>query len=127
MFVRRKTRLNTDVINAVRMLSYTQHIQKWTINIPIQIEKINENLILWYFRDDESNKLTFEFHLMQCAQNTEYCTEIHLLLRKDDLNISPSLSSIEKAEKILEDLRVKFNQSWIIEDKDLNSSLLKTR
>lgn len=127
MFIRRKTRLNTDVINAVRMLSSSERVQKWTTNIPNYIDRVNDNLVIWRFDDSKLKGLVFEFHLMQCTQKTEYCTEIQLLLKSEDSNGSPDESSIEKAEIILEDIRIKFNQSWIIEDKDLNSSLLKTR
>jgi hypothetical protein len=127
MFIRRKTRLNTDVINALRMLSSEQRIQKWTVNIPTYIDLVNDNQVLWRFDDSDHQNLVFEFHLMQCTQKTEYCTEIHLLIKTGDSIGSPDESSIEKGEKILEDIRFKFNQSWIIEDKDLNSSLLKTR
>lgn len=127
MFIRRKTRLNTDVINALRMLSSPERIEKWTTSIPDYIDKRNDNHIIWRFDDSKFKDLIFEFHLMQCTQKTEYCTEIQLLLKTSDSYGSPEESSIEKAEKILEDIRFKFNQSWIIEDKDLNSSLLKTR
>ena len=127
MFIRRKTRLNTDVINALRMLSSKDHIQKWTKDIPDHIEKKTDNHIVWKFDDFDKQMLIFELYLMQCTEKTEYCTEIQLLLKTVDEKELPSEMAIQKAEKILEDIRFKFNQSWIIEDKDLNSSLLKTR
>jgi hypothetical protein len=127
MFIRRKTRLNTDVINALRMLSSIERIQKWTTDIPEHIEKMTDNLVVWKYNDLDQQRLIFEFYLMQCTQKTEYCTEIQLLLKTVDEKEPPNETATQKAEKVLEDIRFKFNQSWIIEDKDLNSSLLKTR
>ncbi|MDW7660240.1 MAG: hypothetical protein SCL54_02315 [Bacillota bacterium] len=127
MFIRRKTRLNTDVINALRMLSSIERIQKWTKDIPDHIEKTNDNHVVWKYDDFDKQKLIYEFYLMQCTEQTEYCTEIQLLLKAVDEQEPPNDSGIQKAERVLEDIRFKFNQSWIIEDKDLNSSLLKTR
>ncbi len=127
MFIRRKTRLNTDVINTLSMLSSAEHIQNWTTHMPAQIEIVNDNLVTWRYGGDDEMDLTFEFHLMQCAENTEYCTEIHLLLKTVESMGTLNKNIIERAEKILEAIRYKFNRSWIIEDKDLNSSLLKTR
>jgi len=48
-------------------------------------------------------------------------------LKTIDEKEPPNESATHKAESVLENIRFKFNQSWIIEDKDLNSSLLKTR
>ena len=127
MFIRRKTRLNTDVINALRMLSSIERIQKWTKDIPDHIEKKTDNHVVWMYDDFDKQRLIFEFYLMQCTQKTEYCTEIQLLLKTGDEKEPPNETATQKAEKVLEDIRFKFNQSWIIEDKDLNSSLLKTR
>lgn len=106
------------------MFSTLDRIKDWTDNIPSQIEEVNDNLILWRFGDNISKDVTFEFHFMQCAQNTEYCTEIHLLIKADE---SPESNIVERADAILESIRFKINRSWVIEDRDLNSSLLKTR
>ncbi|MCD4713280.1 MAG: hypothetical protein K8R73_08365 [Clostridiales bacterium] len=127
MFIRRKTRLNTDVINALRMLSSIERIQKWTTDIPEHIEKMTDNHVVWKYDDFDKQSIIFEFYLMQCTQKTEYCTEIQLLLKTIDEKEPPNESATHKAESVLENIRFKFNQSWIIEDKDLNSSLLKTR
>lgn len=100
----------------------------------------------WSSADDQGNtfKDAVVFHMMPCAARTQYCTEIHLMVHPDTARFGLSKgaaveldheavevwrkSALGYWKQALESLRECVNGDWVIEDRDLNRSvLLKSR
>ena len=131
-FVRNQVRLNCDLNTAYKSLTNQTKIDQWSNVVPVDIKRENQNAICWSVNipmSDEENASSeganlhlLEFNMMSCTESTEYCTEIHLITKflgdeRDQLN--------HYSKALLEKLRVHFNKSWVIQDKDLTLSSLK--
>ncbi|MDH8679621.1 hypothetical protein QE109_15785 [Fusibacter bizertensis] len=130
-FLRFQVRLNTDIYNAYRSLVNIEKILKWTEVRASSITGVPYSQVSWEFED----ALDYEFNIMQCAVKTEYCTEIHMLIKLDAIN-SSKFNEVEalddfiksesaKANALLESLRKHFNKDWVIQDRDLTAGILK--
>ncbi|GAB6107002.1 hypothetical protein [Fusibacter bizertensis] len=128
-FLRFQTRINTDIYGAFRMLTKVEKISKWTQVSAEYMESTPYTQVVWQFKDAPS----YEFNLMKCAAKTEYCTEIHLIIKLNSEFISnenetkDDFIALESAKAIalLESLRKHFNKDWIIQDRDLTAGILR--
>jgi hypothetical protein len=131
-FVRNQARLNCDLNTAYKSLTNQAKIDQWSNVVPVDIKSENQNAICWSVNIPMSNEenasseganlYLIEFNMMSCTESTEYCTEIHLITRFPG-DERDQLDHYSKA--LLEKLRVHFNKSWVIQDKDLTLSSLK--
>lgn len=70
-----------------------------------------------------------EISFMQGASKTEYCTEIHVLhkgLKDNEMGVKSKEFFDDFWKEKLNCLRVIFNGNWVIEDRDLVLSVLKS-
>lgn len=154
-FVRMKTRLNCDLFESYRSLTRKDKMEKWgavfqedhfevktacgilsaTLS---ETGDLNESVepVVWsgsiQIESTSSESQTeilqpcrFNFYRMNCIQKTEYCTEIHLVVEPvGDVILSESILS-EIGEGILDLIRKRYNNDWVILDSDLNAGILR--
>lgn len=151
MFIHTRVRLFCELHRAQRWLTHEDFMGKWLMEEMNQLEIVDveprEKVeCLWTSMDDQSN--TFKdaavFHMMLCGARTQYCTEIHLMVHPDTkrFGMRPGdaaepdrevaevwrKSALDDWKRRLESLRQCVNGDWVIEDRDLNRSvLLKSR
>lgn len=128
IFFRVQTRLFCDVNSAFRALSQPERIAKWSSLIPSQIDDKKHEQVLWTDLAGILSKYQLEFYVMNCTESTEYCSEIHALLKCGGEPFV--LAEDEKTYflAVIEDLRAHFNREWRISDFDLSHpKLLKSR
>lgn len=149
-FIRESTRLYTDLGGAFRKFTVEKEAKKWMgdkvyvdLSDRISFERTVKGykfIISWpivNFEREQNLKLNWnsaslkgevDILFMNCKQSTEYCTEIQVMHR----GVS-ELSSVELDvyktfwKAYLESIRELCNKDWIIEDKDLSSSILSNR
>ena len=128
VFFRVQTRLFCDVYSAFRALSQPERIAKWSSLIPGHIDGKKHEKVFWSDLSGVLSKFQLTFYVMNCTEETEYCSEIHALLKCGDEPFD-----LEEGEKdyllaLMEDLRVHFNREWCISEFDLSHpKLLKSR
>ncbi len=128
-FLRFQTRINTDIYDAFRFLTKNDKISKWTQLRVENMEQTPYTQVVWHI----NNAPIYEFNIMKCALKTEYCTEIHMIVRFDKVynltekEVFEEVIDIESAKAIalLESLRKHFNKEWIIRDQDLTAGILR--
>lgn len=149
-FIRESTRLYSDLGGAFRKFTVEKEAKKWMgdnvfvdlkdrisfvrlvegykfiISWPIQSFEREKNLkVNW-----NSGKLKGDVDIlfMNCKQSTEYCTEVQVMHRGVS-SLSDEELRVYKAfwKDYLESIRALCNKDWIIEDKDLSSSILTNR
>ena len=130
-FIRVSTRLYCDIYEAYRALTADRRLVKYfnledkclyigETKLQVNIsEKEPYQKVAWSI---ENEGVTAIFHIMQCAVKTEYCTEVHLMIHKQNQNLTEP--EVEKwrliGEALLEVLREQYNKDWVITDEDLN-------
>ena len=128
VFFRIQTRLFCDVYSAFRALSQPERISRWSLLIPKHIEGKKHEKVFWSELSGVLSRFQLEFYVMNCTEETEYCSEIHVLLKCGDEPFQ-----LEEDEKscliaLIEDLRAHFNKEWCISEFDLSHpKLLKSR
>lgn len=128
VFFRVQTRLFCDVYSAFRALSQPERISRWSSLIPKHIEGKKHEKVFWSELSGVLSRFQLEFYVMNCTEETEYCSEIHVLLKCGDEPFQ-----LEEDEKscliaLIEDLRAHFNKEWCISEFDLSHpKLLKSR
>jgi len=151
MFIHTRIRLFCELHRAQRWLTHEDFLVKWLKDDMTQLEiagvEPREKVeCFWSFADDQGNtfKDAVAFHLMPCAARTQYCTEIHLMVHPDTARFELTMgaaaeldheaveswrkSALDYWKQRLESLRQCVNGDWVIEDRDLNRSvLLKSR
>jgi|GEM_PF-3107169 len=151
MFIHTRTRLFCELHRAQRWLTHEDFVGKWLKEEMNQLEIVGieprEKVeCFWRSIDDQGNtfKDSAVFHMMPCGERTQYCTEIHLMVHPDTARFGmrsvaadePGHEPVEAWRKSaldcwkqrLESLRQCVNGDWVIEDRDLNRSvLLKSR
>ncbi|HAS74653.1 MAG TPA: hypothetical protein DCS67_10960 [Clostridiales bacterium UBA8960] len=127
-FIRLQTRLNTDVYGAYRSLTNPEKIVKWLGHEHVDLVGDPFQSVIWQNYGTEANAQKLEFFLMKCASKTEYCTEVHLLIKFS----APMACTDQAYEKInntslqlLEALRKHFNKDWVIQDRDLTAGVFR--
>ena len=98
------------------------------------LEKEFEKIIKLNFNVPDRFKQAFtdslvEINFMLGTSDTEYCTEIHVLhkgLKDDELSVEAKNFFNEFWKDKLNILREQYNGDWVIEDKDLVLSVLKS-
>ena len=150
-FVHKSTRLSCDQNRAFRFLTRPEMFEKWSgaalstggkpgspyavgASSTLGIEAFEGEILEWVGREKlvvsfEENGAPYlaEFQLMPCRSDTEFCTEIHVIVRKPG-DVMPELvyKRFERYFSILlEALRQYQNKDWVIEDKDLSMSWLR--
>ncbi len=123
MYKRLQTRLAVDLFAAKRLIARKTEIEKWSKVIPDAVDLGNDQHVDWHLTDSVNKPVDMEFYLMKCGAKTEYCTEVHLLVKMQD-SIDPE--AVLLAESVLEALRVKTNKDWVIKDADLNSGIFRS-
>ena len=131
-FVRNQVRLNCDLNTAYKSLTNQSKINQWTSEAPREIICETSNHIKWsvdiptlyeaLIPSRANASQTLEFYIMSCTENTEYCTEVHLIVKFDD---DEKVFLDQYSRDLLERLRFHFNKTWVIQDKDLTLSSLK--
>ena len=129
-FLRFQTRINTDIYDAFRFLTKNDKISKWTQLRAENMEQTPYTQVVWQFNDAPD----YEFNIMKCAVKTEYCTEIHMIVKFDkaynltEKEVFDEVINIESAKAIalLESLRKHFNKEWTIRDQDLTAGILRS-
>lgn len=151
MFIHTRTRLFCELHRAQRWLTQEDFIGKWLKEEMNQLEIVDieprEKVeCFWRSIDDQGNTFrdSVVFHMMPCGERTQYCTEIHLMVHPDTsrFGLRPEAADESEPEPFeawrksaldcwkqrLESLRQCVNGDWVIEDRDLNRSvLLKSR
>lgn len=145
MFINIKTRLNCDLYEGHRAFCKDSKLESWGAvinddNILIKTTQgdikcriaehgdLNENIkpIIWTGFLGGEMQFKISFYRMNCTQKTEYCTEVQALIEWED---SLGIDDIERLKKavgeMLEAVRNRYNKNWVIEDRDLNASILK--
>lgn len=151
MFIHTRIRLFCELHRAQRWLTHEDFMSKWLKDEMNQLEIVGieprEKVeCVWSSADAQGN--TFKdaavFHMMPCAARTQYCTEIHLMVHPDTARFGLSKGAVVELDheavegwrksalgywkQALESLRQCVNGDWVIEDRDLNRSvLLKSR
>ena len=128
VFFRVQTRLFCDVNSAFRALTHPESISKWSSLIPKHMDGVKPEKVFWTELSGVLSKYQLEFYVMNCTEETEYCSEIHVLLK-----CGGEAFRLEEDEKanllaLMEDLRTHFNKEWRISEFDLtHPKLLKSR
>ena len=128
VFFRVQTRLFCDVNSAFKALTQPELISKWSSLIPKRIDGKKYETVLWSECSGVLSKYQLEFYVMNCTEQTEYCSEIHVLLKCGGESFQ-----LEEEEKVcflelIEELRAHFNKEWHIGEFDLtHPKLLKSR
>ena len=151
MLIHARTRLFCELHRAQRWLTQQDFLMKWLMEETdhyeiVEVESRERVEILWSTRDASSK--TFRdrvvLHMMLCASRTQYCTEIHVVAYPDSERFHQEVQGDPASEtarihqwqadtlaqwkRRLENLRKCVNGDWVIEDRDLNRSvLLKSR
>jgi len=148
-FIREGTRLNASVGQGMRFFLIEKEINKWLgksicvnnkVNQPYHIEFEHEGLkwesstillekdfekkIKFDMISPEAQKSTVEVYFMPCTSETEYCVEIHVMHYNLSQNEKEFFQGFWRSK--LNDLRQIFNGDWVIEDRDLILSVLKS-
>lgn len=127
-FYRIQTRLFCDVYTAYRHLTQNDKILKWSTIVPGQMESVLNTSVQWTGLPSHSEAIMLEFFIMNCTEDTEFCTEIHLMCKMTTGERLQDDFDLTTCQKVLEALREHFNREWIIRDFDLtHPKLLKTR
>lgn len=133
LYLRNTTRLSCDVYGAYRQLIHPDKIANWLNGVELSINKIEGTMyseVKWSVVLASGESCDLAFHMMKCTQKSEYCTEVHLVTttqetRQCELTVDSIYNECSLA--ILDALRVHFNKDWVIEDKDIHSSLFSNR
>lgn len=127
-FIRLQTRLNTDIYGAYRSLTNPEKMLQWLGEKHMDLIGNPYQSVLWQNYGEYPNTKTLEFYLMKCASKTEYCTEVHFLV-KFDTSLERTDAAYQavhmESERILEALRKHFNKDWVIQDKDLTAGVFR--
>ena len=138
-FLRNYTRLNCDVYAAFRHLKSNDKIEKWLdfeqVENPekVRILVLQEEAyskVTWQLEGVSERSIILEFNIMRCGQKTEYCTEIQLITTLSNSGadvLTPDALENECSKQILEKLRYFFNKDWVIQERDLTSSIFMNR
>ena len=92
------------------------------------MDGVKPEKVFWTELSGVLSKYQLEFYVMNCTEETEYCSEIHVLLK-----CGGEAFRLEEDEKanllaLMEDLRTHFNKEWRISEFDLtHPKLLKSR
>lgn len=121
-FVRNKTRLKGDIYHVLKSLTSHEKISKWTKTSPVEIDNTQMQQVTWTVAYNNENRIDCQFHMMRCASETEFCTEVHLIsmVSNGDEKLIDAFSKV-----LLEELRVSYNKTWVIGDNELNASIFK--
>lgn len=149
-FIHLSVRLNTSITQSMRSFLIEKEVEKWlgtnvsienkvggSYNIKVVFENVEfesksiilnkefEKLIKLEFDIPkeymiENKKSIVDINFMQCAEETEYCTEIHILHKGVENEFFKRFWNQK-----LNILRKKYNGDWVIEDRELNLSMLK--
>lgn len=123
MYKRLQTRLAVDEYAARRLITQNLLVEKWCSHVPDAINMSNDQHVDWHFNELMGSPLKLEFYLMRCGVKTEYCTEVHLVVRQNEPLDS---KAFEACMSILESLRYKTNKDWVIKDTDLNAAVFRS-
>jgi hypothetical protein len=140
MFIHDRTRLFCELHRAQKWLTQDDFLTQWLPGVPdnfevTDIQPREKVVAVWKTIGKEGLLITerLEFHMMPCASRTQYCTEIHLMIFPDPREVSDQEDEgrqyWRRATALfwkdrLEALRRCVNGDWVIEDKDLNRSIL---
>lgn len=132
-FIRVNTRLYCDIYEAFRMLSKEARLEKYFGKSDSTLILKNESFLLECIEKDEyvkvewhfkSPRVSFIFNIMNCTSKTEYCTEVHLLIKSFNPEyLEQNQESFRLiGNSVLEVLRKHYNKDWVIKDSDLHLS-----
>jgi len=121
-FVRNKTRLKGDMYHVIKSLTSREKILKWTNTSPTEIENAQMQQVNWTVAYDDEKLIDCQFHLMRCASETEFCTEVHLIAMVSNGD-EKQIDDFSKV--LLEALRRSYNKAWVIGDNELNAGIFK--
>lgn len=157
-FFRISTRLNCDIFAAYRFFTNPVKINKWTsvdenfrmgIGNPYTINPFRDEIssigtsvtdfetnqyisLNWhdskFFRSENSKQCKVEIYFMKCTSNTEYCTEIQILVsgwKRYEWDAELFEAYKEYFQNWIEELRKTVNGKWVIQDRDLNLKELR--
>jgi len=130
-FIRVSTRLYCDIYEAYRALTADRRLVKY-FNLEDECLYVGERELQINISQKEpyqkvewtivNEGVKATFHIMQCTAKTEYCTEVHLMLHKQNTGLTEP--EVEKwrliGRDLLEVLREHYNKDWVISDEDLN-------
>jgi len=130
-FVRVSTRLYCDIYEIYRTLTMEKRLTKhfnWADGyLKIDETRIQANIsekepyqkVVWSM---EKGVFSATFNIMQCTSKTEYCTEVHLMLKKENQTLTELEANQWRliGEVVLEMLREHYNKDWVITDEDLS-------
>jgi len=122
-FVRNKTRLKGDIYTVIRSLTIRENISKWTKIDPKEITRVQEQRVDWIVAYYDEKMTNCQFHVMRCASEAEFCTEVHLVATVSNADEVDDIEAFSK--DLLEEIRVSYNKTWVIGDNELNASIFK--
>lgn len=140
MFIHLKVRLFCELIRTEQWLTTADKMKCWldgdvdSLKV-IEVTRREKVTAVWAdLSEDLDRQDRIEFHLMNCADRTLYCSEVHLMVYPDASRqlkaSSPECEQWRSENKAswearLEKLRKCINKDWVIEDRDLTRSILK--
>lgn len=154
-FMHASVRLNTDLGRAYRLFIKPDQLTRWfcqgaalspdgeTLSLTgvqnpedswnwsiqeSQREKMIRILCTDYFTPSLDKTLQLEIQMMKCTSLTEYCSEVHILLKgfeASDAGDALRSAYMDLWTAKMEALRSLINGKWFIEDKDLSLDIFK--
>lgn len=148
-FIRTKVRINASITQGMRFFLIESQVDKW-LGRPLKVENKKEGIYHIEFQDQgriwqsksiilekdfekrikfdmmspEANLCPVEVYFMPCTSETDYCTEIHVM--HHDLSDEDQVIFKGFWQRKLNDLRQLCNGDWVIEDRDLSLSALRS-